>query len=372
MTGIARVGRFLVLLSLGLTTPLLGSSAGPNLIDYQGVALDAAGQPINGSVAVIISIWRDPTSTAPADRIFSEQHPAVSVSDGVFSLQIGAGSVLQGLLDAQVFSEEARWLEVSINGEQLQPRQRFTSVAYSLSAERAGNGVPRGAVMFFALSSCPAGWSPYSAAEGRAIVGVPPGGTLLALIGPALGPQEDRVHSHGVDLLPLASTSSGGHAHTVDPPATISSASGASHTHTVDIASITSSTYSHRHDWAAYQATIDEWVSYDASGDVISIIDWADGMDTAGSGTAPLAVDLASPSVVYYTSEDQHSHTANPPPTVSTTGSADHAHDVDINAFASSSVAGHSHQVDPAATTSTPSGTSSVMPYIQLLVCWKN
>ena len=37
---------------------------------------------------------------------------------------------------------------------------------------------PAGAVMFFNLASCPAGWSELAAAQGRYLVGVPGGGTL--------------------------------------------------------------------------------------------------------------------------------------------------------------------------------------------------
>lgn len=39
------------------------------------------------------------------------------------------------------------------------------------SASSGDNGVPSGAVLAFALSSCPTGWSQYAAANGRSIVG---------------------------------------------------------------------------------------------------------------------------------------------------------------------------------------------------------
>jgi hypothetical protein len=60
---------------------------------------------------------------------------------------------------------------------------------------------PGGAVMFFDLASCPAGWTAYENARGRSLVGLQGGGALGATVGSALGDQENRAvgqHSHGV------------------------------------------------------------------------------------------------------------------------------------------------------------------------------
>lgn len=69
---------------------------------------------------------------------------------------------------------------------------------------------PSGAVMFFALATCPGGWSEYAAAQGRYMVGLQPGGTLEKTDGTALSDGEDRPvgkHTHGV--------TDPGHTHTV-------------------------------------------------------------------------------------------------------------------------------------------------------------
>jgi hypothetical protein len=66
----------------------------------------------------------------------------------------------------------------------------------------AGGSVPSGAVAYFALPGCPAGWSPYTGGNGRYIVGLNPGGTNEGLVGTALGDQENRAtgrHNHGVN-----------------------------------------------------------------------------------------------------------------------------------------------------------------------------
>lgn len=70
---------------------------------------------------------------------------------------------------------------------------------------------PAGAVMYFDLASCPAGWAEYVPGRGRYLVGVPAGGTGGASVGTALSDQENRPtgqHTHAVN--------DPGHFHTVD------------------------------------------------------------------------------------------------------------------------------------------------------------
>lgn len=72
---------------------------------------------------------------------------------------------------------------------------------------------PSGAVMFFDLAACPAGWTELTDARGRVLVGLPDGGSLGATVGTALSNQENRAvgqHDHPVD--------DPGHGHTVTDP----------------------------------------------------------------------------------------------------------------------------------------------------------
>ncbi|MCB9727635.1 MAG: hypothetical protein H6746_04010 [Deltaproteobacteria bacterium] len=55
---------------------------------------------------------------------------------------------------------------------------------------------PEGAVVFFDASSCPTGFLAMPEAEGRFIVGTPPGGTPGATVGEPLSNGELRVHAH--------------------------------------------------------------------------------------------------------------------------------------------------------------------------------
>ena len=63
------------------------------------------------------------------------------------------------------------------------------------------NDLPSGIIAHFNSSSCPAGWTEFTSARGRYIVGLPSGGTLAASIGTALSDQENRAtgqHNHGI------------------------------------------------------------------------------------------------------------------------------------------------------------------------------
>ena len=62
--------------------------------------------------------------------------------------------------------------------------------------------VPTGAVGYFDLASCPAGWTEKPAARGRYFVGLPGSGSVGAVVGTPLTNLENRVvgrHSHAIN-----------------------------------------------------------------------------------------------------------------------------------------------------------------------------
>lgn len=93
-------------------------------------------------------------------------------------------------------------------------RWNGTDVQVYTGTAWANFGVPSGTIAFFA-SSCPGGWSEFAGAEGRAIVGLPAGGTLGGTVGTALTDQEDRTHTHPYSdvIAHTHSVSDPGHAH---------------------------------------------------------------------------------------------------------------------------------------------------------------
>jgi len=74
-----------------------------------------------------------------------------------------------------------------------------------------GSGASAGMIVAVA-GACPAGWSEYTAARGRYVVGVPSGGTVEATVGTALSDKENRdvaQHTHSLSY-------NSAHTHTVD------------------------------------------------------------------------------------------------------------------------------------------------------------
>lgn len=110
--------------------------AAPPRISHQGIVLDPAGQPVTGPVDLRFDLFAsatDPTS------LWSETQAAVTLVDGVYSVELGATTPL----DAALLAGAERWLEVRVNGEALGPRQRLLSVPYALRAQSLdGAAVP--------------------------------------------------------------------------------------------------------------------------------------------------------------------------------------------------------------------------------------
>lgn len=61
--------------------------------------------------------------------------------------------------------------------------------------------VPSGMMMYTVSSACPSGWTEFTEARGRYIVGVPAGGTVSSTVGTALSNSENRAvgqHTHSI------------------------------------------------------------------------------------------------------------------------------------------------------------------------------
>src|SRR5512143_2313775 len=109
-------------------------AAAPPAINYQGRVLAPDGSPAPGPVDLTLRIWDSATS---GTQLYAEQHRGTALTDGIFDVLLGTGTDRVGNLDADTFVMADRWLELSINGETLSPRQPFSSVPYAFQALRA-------------------------------------------------------------------------------------------------------------------------------------------------------------------------------------------------------------------------------------------
>jgi hypothetical protein len=110
----------------GLVAP--GHCAPPSLITYQGALTNAAGSPANGTYSMTFGMYKTASGGA---ALWEEAIAGVNVTNGVFTVILGGTTALPaGLTDCN-------YLQVSVGGTPLTPRQRLTSVPYALLAADA-------------------------------------------------------------------------------------------------------------------------------------------------------------------------------------------------------------------------------------------
>jgi hypothetical protein len=127
-----------VLISM-ISGPAVSQTASPLLVNFQGEVNDpATGTPLpDGNYDMAFRIydmefggtflWKESHSSATGN--------AIPVQNGRFGALLGSGAGTG--LSTALFNGPDRWLEILIEGETLEPRQRLTSVAYSLVSENS-------------------------------------------------------------------------------------------------------------------------------------------------------------------------------------------------------------------------------------------
>lgn len=117
----------------------------PELINFQGVLRNTAGDPENGVFDMVFTFYDadgGPTCTG-GNVLLTDSHlaggtGAVSVTGGLFSVMLGGGSVTPGTangLTQMARSSQAVYVEIAVNGEVLCPRPRIVSAAYALDSD---------------------------------------------------------------------------------------------------------------------------------------------------------------------------------------------------------------------------------------------
>jgi len=125
-------GTLLLMAVLILTTnvwakPLLSPASAPGpsatTVNYQGRLADRGGSPLSGTYGMTFSLYDAPTHGSPVWG--PESHAAVVVSEGLFS--VGLGSQTDGGIPTSVWDGD-RYLEITVGGETLSPRELIRSV----------------------------------------------------------------------------------------------------------------------------------------------------------------------------------------------------------------------------------------------------
>jgi hypothetical protein len=102
----------------------------PRLVMYSGVAKDASGKALTGTVGVTLALYADQDGGAP---LWLETQNVHANSQGRFSVYLGATKP-DGLPQDLFVSGEARWLGVRPEGQDEQPRAQLITVPYAMKA----------------------------------------------------------------------------------------------------------------------------------------------------------------------------------------------------------------------------------------------
>ena len=131
----------------------------PHVISYQGLLADSSGNLINGSRNLTITVYAAGTG---GTSLWQEVHANVDFDAGAFNIMLGSATAMPD----DLFDTPDRWLEMTVNGTTLSPRQQFASVPYALNADKIDGldaadlgGLPSGAVVWFEDGTTPTGFT---------------------------------------------------------------------------------------------------------------------------------------------------------------------------------------------------------------------
>jgi hypothetical protein len=101
----------------------------PARLNYQGRLLSGDGQPYSGPVAVGVKLF---TNASGGIAVFTQAVAGVTAQNGFISFQYGS----QAMIDAMK-TPSTLFLEISLDGQPLTPRQPLTAVPFALFADQA-------------------------------------------------------------------------------------------------------------------------------------------------------------------------------------------------------------------------------------------
>ena len=183
----------MILLTLLLILPVfVQAEPSATAFSYQG-ELHFLAEPANGNFDFKFELYTEEMGGDVLGAPIEIEN--VVVNEGVFTVALD--------FDEAFIDGQALWLAIGVRDGSdvdahtgLTPRQLITPTPYAVFALKTPSQVPQGAVLQFNLDSCPDGWSNYVAAQGRALVGMPSGGTLNGTQGTAMTDLQKIEHSH--------------------------------------------------------------------------------------------------------------------------------------------------------------------------------
>ncbi len=154
----------------------------PSFVKYAGILADSNGRPIEGSVEVTFSLYKEPQGGA---ALWMESQKVQVDSLGNYAVILGS-TTMQGVPASLFVAGEARWLGVQIAGQAEQPRVMLLAVPYAMKAGDAATlgGMPPSAFMMVrpaADGASPA--SPSPVAPGPTSDTIPPSASNVTTTG---------------------------------------------------------------------------------------------------------------------------------------------------------------------------------------------
>lgn len=131
----------------------------PLVTSYQGRLLDGADQPLTGSYTMVFQIYDVPSGGAP---LWTEDHVGVQVTDGLFSVALGAtvplsADLLTGSGGGGGGAGGFRYLQIQIAGQPaISPRTPLSSAPYAVASGSVSGDIttiPGGAIISNALGT---------------------------------------------------------------------------------------------------------------------------------------------------------------------------------------------------------------------------
>ncbi|PIU17828.1 MAG: hypothetical protein COT18_11955, partial [Elusimicrobia bacterium CG08_land_8_20_14_0_20_59_10] len=118
---------FILAALLQAAAPPASAQTPPGLMNFQGRLTDSSNNPLGGPHDFIFAIY---DSLAGGFQLWTETQNGVTVVNGVLAAQLGASNALT----PSVFSTSDAYLQITVDGVTLSPRQRLITTPYAFSA----------------------------------------------------------------------------------------------------------------------------------------------------------------------------------------------------------------------------------------------